>query len=243
MKTDSTPDNGDPRFPTTLWTVVLHAGGADAGQARSALARLCEGYWFPLYAFVRRRGHASHDAQDLTQAFFTHLLEKHGLGRVDPEQGRFRTFLLAALKNFLANEWDKTQALKRGGGHTIMALEQATAEARYLREPCHELTPERLFERQWALTLLDQVLTSLRAEYHAAGNGDLFEELKSVLGGGAHTYAALATRLGKTEGAIKVAAHRLRHRYRALMRAQIAQTVTDADVDEELRHLLTIMSP
>src|SRR5471030_2155089 len=132
-------------FPTTLWTVVLHAGRDEPAQAQAALAQLCQAYWYPLYAFVRRRGNSPHDAQDLTQAFFAHLLEKHGLERVDPEQGRFRTFLLAALKNFLANEWDRSQALKRGGGQTFVSLEPESAEPRYRLEPSHDLTPERLF--------------------------------------------------------------------------------------------------
>ena len=170
-------------FPTTLWTVVLHAGRDEPAQAQAALAQLCQGYWYPLYSFIRRRGYSPHDAQDLTQAFFAHLLEKRGLGRVDPEQGRFRTFLLASLKNFLANDWDKSHALKRGGGQTIVSLDEDSAESRYRLEPSHDLTPERHFERQWAMTLLDQVLDALRDEYHAEGKGDLFEELKAVLTG------------------------------------------------------------
>jgi RNA polymerase sigma factor (sigma-70 family) len=233
---------GARSFPTTLWTVVLHAGGDDAAQVRTALAHLCHAYWYPLYAFVRRRGYSPHDAEDLTQAFFTQLLEKHGLERVDPEQGRFRTFLLAALKNFLANEWDKAQTRKRGGGQKFVPLEQESAESRYQLEPSHDMTPERHFERQWALTLLDQVLATLRAEYLADGKADLFEELKTVLGGPIGTYAEMAARLGRTEGAIKVAVHRMRQRYRELMRAQIAQTVNDGEVDDELRQLLAALS-
>jgi len=233
---------GAKSFPSTLWTVVLHAGGDDSKQAGAALAKLCQAYWYPLYAFVRRRGYSPHDAQDLTQAFFLQLLEKHGLERVDPEQGRFRTFLLAALKNFLANEWDKSQAQKRGGGQTFVSLEPRNAESRYQLEPSHDLTPERHFERQWALTLLDKVLATLRDEYHADGKADLFEELKTVLGGQRGTYAEIAVRLGRTEGAIKVAAHRMRQRYRELMRAQIAQTVSEADVEDELRELLAALS-
>jgi RNA polymerase sigma factor (sigma-70 family) len=229
-------------FPTTLWTVVLRAGRDDPGQARAALAQLCQGYWYPLYSFVRRRGHSPHDAQDRTQELFAHLLEKHGLGRVDPEQGRFRTFLLASLKNFLANDWDKAHALKRGGGQSVVSLEQDSAESRYRLEPSHDLTPDRHFERQWALTLLDQVLVALRDEYHSEGKGDLFEELKPVLTGQPGAYAKIAARLHRSEGAIKVAVHRLRHRYRELMQARVAETVGDDDVEDELRHLLAALS-
>ena len=229
-------------FPTTLWTVVLHAGQDAHAQAQAALAQLCEGYWYPLYSFIRRRGYSPHDAQDITQAFFAHLLEKRGLGRVDPEQGRFRTFLLASLKNFLANDWDRANALKRGGGQSILSLQQESAESRYQLEPSHDLTPERLFERQWALTLLDQVLAALRDEYHSEGKGRLFEELKTTLVGQAGGYADMAARLEQSEGAIKVAVHRMRHRYRELMRARIAETVGEGDVEDELRHLLTVLS-
>ena len=230
-------------FPTTLWTVVLHAGRDEPAEARAALEQLCQRYWYPLYSFIRRRGYSPHDAQDLAQAFFVHLLEKHGLGRVDPEQGRFRTFLLASLKNFLANDWDKAQARKRGGGQSIVSLEQgSSAESRYQLEPSHDLTPERHFERQWALTLLDQVLAALGDEYHADGKGDLFQELKAALAGRADAYAEIAARLGRSEGAIKVAVHRLRHRYRELIRARIAETVGEGDVEDELRHLLAVLS-
>jgi RNA polymerase sigma-70 factor (ECF subfamily) len=229
-------------FPTTLWTVVLHAGQNEPAQAQAALAQLCEGYWYPLYYFIRRRGYSPHDAQDLTQAFFAHLLEKRGLGRVDPEQGRFRTFLLASLKNFLANDWDRTNALKRGGGQTIVSLQQESAESRYQLEPSHDLTPERLFERQWALTLLDQVLAALRDEYHSEGKGVLFEELKAALIGQAGGYADIAARLGQSKGAIKVVVHRLRSRYRELMRARIAETVGEGDVEDEMRHLLAVLT-
>jgi RNA polymerase sigma factor (sigma-70 family) len=229
-------------FPTTLWTVILRAGRDESAQARAALAQLCQGYWYPLYSFVRRRGHSPHDAQDLTQAFFAHLLEKRGLGRVDPEQGRFRTFLLASLKNFLANDWDKSHALKRGGGLSIVSLEQDSAESRYRLEPSHDLTPERHFERQWALTLLDRALAALRDEYHAEGKGDLFEELKPVLTGQSGAYAEMAARLRRSEGAIKLAVHRLRRRYRELMLALVAETVGDGDVEDEMRHLLGALS-
>ena len=219
------------------------AGGpGGTGTSAAALAQLCEGYWYPLYSFVRRRGYLPHNAQDLTQAFFAHLLEKHGLGHADPERGRFRTFLLAALKNFLANDWDKVNALKRGGGQTIVSLQSESAESRYQLEPSHDVTPERQFERQWAITLLEQVLAALRDEYCEEGKGPLFEELKAVLVGQAGGYAEIAARVGQSEGAIKVAVHRLRGRYRELMQSRIAKTVNEGDVEDEMRHLLEVLS-
>ena len=235
--------SSQPRsFPTTLWTVVLTAGVSESAPAQAALAQLCQRYWYPLYSFVRHRGYALHDAQDLTQAFFAHLLEKRGLGQVDPGRGRFRTFLLAALKNFLANDWERTHAVKRGGGQTILSLDRDSAESRFRLEPSHDLTPDRHFEHQWALTLLDQILGDLRAEYHADGKGALFEGLKAVLTGEPASYADVAAKLQRSEGAIKVAAHRLRHRYRELIRARIAETVSAEDVEDELRHLLAVLS-
>jgi RNA polymerase sigma factor (sigma-70 family) len=228
-------------FPTTLWTVVLRAGRDDPVQVRAALAHLCQAYWYPLYSFVRRRGHSPHDAEDLTQAFFARLLEKRGLERVDPSLGRFRTFMLASLKNFLINDWNRAHARKRGGEQTIVSLDAEIAESRYQREPSHDMTPERHFERQWALTLLDQVLDALRDEYHAEGKGDLFDELKAVIAGQPGPYADMAARLRRSEGAIKVAVHRLRHRYRELLRARIAATVGEGDVEDEVRHLLAVL--
>jgi RNA polymerase sigma factor (sigma-70 family) len=228
-------------FPTTLWTVVLHAGTDDPDQARSALAQLCQAYWYPLYSFVRHRGHSAHDAQDLTQSFFAHLLEKQALEQVNRDLGRFRTFLLASLKNFLANEWDKAHAHKRGGACTIVSLDAERAESRYGLEPSHGLTPERQFERQWAMTLLERVLAALRAEYHDAGNGALFDELQAALTGQPEPHSVMANRLGRSEGAVKVAVHRLRRRYRELLREQIAATVGATDVEDELRHLLAVL--
>jgi RNA polymerase sigma-70 factor (ECF subfamily) len=228
-------------FPTTLWTIVLHAKGEDAAQVQAALTQLCQAYWYPLYSFVRRSGHSSHDAEDLIQAFFTRLIAKHSLEHVQPQLGRFRTFLLASLKNFLANDWDKAHAQKRGGGQTIVSLDLESAESRYQLEPTCDLTPERQFERQWALTLLDQVLTALRDEYHDDGKGDLFEELKAVFIGQPATHADMAVRLGSSEGAIKVAVHRLRQRYRELLQERVAASVGEGDVEEELRHLLVVL--
>ena len=225
-------------FAATRWTLVLNAakqGGAV--KARLALAELCRLYWYPLYAYVRRRGHSPADAQDLTQAFFARLLEKNWLDAVTPEKGKFRAFLLAAVKHFLANEWDKVQAQKRGGGTIPVSLD---AETRYQREPLNELSPDRLFDRQWALALLDLVLNRLRDEHDSADKRQLFEALRGTLTGDQPEtgYAELGRQLGMNEGAIKVAVHRLRKRYREMLRAEIAQTVSDpGQVAEELRAL------
>jgi RNA polymerase sigma-70 factor (ECF subfamily) len=238
-------EGGRAGFEATRWSVVLAAGRGDSTRAAAALEHLCGTYWYPLYAFVRRQGRSPEDAQDLTQAFFARLIAKRDLAGVDRAKGRFRSFLLAALKHFLANEWDKARALKRGGGVHVTSLDVGDAETRYLREPADPETPERVFERRWALTLLDEVLHGLRAEYQARGQGTLFEELKGTLagGGGAEGHAAAARRLGMNEGAVKVAAHRLRRRYRDRLRAEIATTVdAPSEIDDELRHLFAVLS-
>lgn len=217
------------------------AGGASSPEARRSLAVLCEDYWFPLYAFVRRTGHSAEDAQDLTQEFFVRLVDKHFLAAADSRKGRFRTFLITALKRFLANEYDRARAQKRGGGQRLVSLE--SLEARYRQEPADTLTPERIFEQQWALALLDQVLARLQTEMTTDSKAALFGALKGHLTGSQATgYAATAARLGMTEGAVKVAAHRLRQRYRELLRQEIAQTVTSPhEVDEEIRYLFTCL--
>jgi RNA polymerase sigma-70 factor (ECF subfamily) len=220
--------------------VVLTAGHGSSPQAGRALEELCRAYWYPLYAYVRRRGHSPHEAEDLTQEFFARLLAKNYLADVDREKGKFRSFLLASLKHFLANEWDRARAAKRGGGQPHLSLDVQTAETRYRSEPADDLTPEKLLERQWALALLDQVLARLRAEFAADGQEKQFDELKVWLteGKGATSYAAVAATLGTTEGAAKVAVHRLRRRYRELLREEISHTVaTPAEIDEEIRHL------
>ncbi len=217
------------------------AGEKSGPARRCALEELAGLYWFPLYAYIRRRGHGAPQAEDLTQEFFARLVEKRVLAAADRSKGKFRSFLLASVKNFLANEWDKSQTLKRGGGRPLVALDALDAEARYALEPADDLTPERLFERRWALAVLDQVLARLRQEYVARDGGELFEALKGSLAGAADTptYEALARRLGMTEGALKVAAHRLRKRYRELLRDEISQTVASPElVDEEIRYLL-----
>ena len=228
-------------FTTTHWSIVLSAQDRKSRQSERALAALCETYWFPLYAYVRRSGFSSHDAQDLTQEFFVCLLDKHFLAAADREKGRFRTFLLTAVKRFLANEYDRVRAKKRGGGHRIMSLEGL--EARYCQGPADSLTPERIFEQQWALALLDQVLARLQAEMTAVGKAALFDAIKDHLTNSQTAgYAATAARLGMTEGAVKVAAHRLRRRYRALLREEIAQTVANPDeIEEEICHLFACL--
>ena len=229
------------RFATTHWSMVVSAGQGHAPEAGRSLAVLCENYWFPLYAFVRRAGHSPDDAQDLTQEFFARLLDKHFLAAADREKGKFRTFLLTAMKRFLANEYDRVRARKRGGGRTIVPLEGL--EARYGREPADAVTPERIFEREWALSLLDQVLRRLQNEMTADGKAALFDALKGHLTGRQPAgYAATAARLGMSEGAVKVAAHRLRRRYRELLREEIAQTVTSPEeIEEEIRDLFTCL--
>lgn len=232
------PPPADRRFATTRWSLVAAAGRADAPDGRAALADLCRLYWYPLYAYVRRRGHAAHDAADLTQAFFARLLEKGALGAADPARGRFRTFLLTACQHFLANEHQREAALKRGAGR-VAALDLGDAEGRYGREPAHGESPERLFARRWALELLGRALARLRQEHEGEGKGALFEALKGRLtGDDAAGYADVAAALGLSEGAVKTAAHRLRRRYGELLREEIGETVaTAAEIDEEVREL------
>ncbi len=238
----SSADGG--RFKTTHWSLVLAAAGSEDSHGRQALAEFCQVYWYPLYAFVRRQGHGPHDAQDLTQAFFTRLLEKDYLSDVDRSKGKFRSFLLVALKHFLLHEWARAKTLKRGGGHKLVSLDALAAETRYSREPADNITPERLFEQRWALTLLDHVLARLGEEYEATGKWGVFEQLKGCLTGGRDvpSYAGLAGRLGLTEGAFKVAVHRLRRRYREVLREEIARTVADpAEIDDEIRQLFSAL--
>ncbi len=247
MRTSSPPTaNPAPQvFPNTHWSLVLTAGRRDTPRAHEALSRLCETYWYPLYAYVRRRGQSPHDAQDLTQEFFARLLEHNWLAAVDQERGRFRTFLLTALERFLANEWDKARAQKRGGGKPVLPLQFDTAETRFSAEPADTRTPEQTFERRWALTLLDEVLRRLEAEQRAEGKAEHFATLKQCLVGDRASlpYDQIAQATGLSEGAVKVAVHRLRVRYRELLRAEIANTVASADeVDVEMRHLFNVLT-
>jgi DNA-directed RNA polymerase specialized sigma24 family protein len=225
--------------------VVLTAGHSDTTQARDALARLCQVYWHPLYAYVRRLGYSPHDAQDLTQEFFARLLEKNYLAQADESRGRFRSFLLVALKHFLANEWDKAQAKKRGGGRIFIPIDLAASETSYAFEPVDESTAEKIYERRWALTLLAEVLRRLREEHVRDGREKLFEALKPTLTETSRSvrYADIAAGLGATEGAVKVAVHRLRQRYRELLRAEIAETVASpVEVEDELRNLFAALA-
>ena len=230
-------------FPTTRWTLVVAAGDPKRMEARSALASLCEGYWYPLYAYVRRRGYPADQAQDLTQEFFVRVLDGRYLDRADQEKGRFRAFMLTSLKFFLADEADRNRAQKRGGGQ-VLSLEISSGEERYQRDPAHNETPERIFERHWARSVLDGVVDRLRAEFVQHGRLDHFERLKVfLLDQGETPYAELARDMGTSESALKVAIHRLRKRYRDLFRQAIAETVADpADVESELRFLATALT-
>ncbi len=242
---NSSADKAAPVFATTRWSVVLAAGQADSTLAQEALTRLCQTYWYPLYAYARRRGQSRHDAQDLTQEFFARLLEGNWLARADRERGRFRTFLLTAMKHFLANEWHRANARKRGGQAQIFSLDDDAAENRYQSEPCEKATPESLFERNWALALLDDVLRRLEQEYGRDGKAEWMEVMRPALTADrdAISYADIAEKLGLTETAARVAVHRLRQRYRKLIRAEVAHTVSSPEeVDEEMRHLFQTLA-
>jgi len=231
---------GSSGFTTTQWSVVLDARHTDPQRAQAALEKLCGRYWYPLYAFIRRRGHDPHAAQDLTQSFFAHLLGKDALSGVDPSKGLFRTFLLAVLVNFLNDERDKHQAAKRGGKNQIVSFDELTAEELYRHEPIDALSPEELFERRWAFALIQQALLRLRREYEAGGKRDLFERLEPCLTGDVPPgfYDEAATRLEMNAGAVRVALHRLRRRLGELLRSEVAHTVArPEDVREEIRRL------
>jgi RNA polymerase sigma-70 factor (ECF subfamily) len=234
---------GPSQFPTTRWTLVVAASDPGRREARTALTSLCENYWYPLYAYLRRRGYPADQAQDLTQEFLIRVLEGRYLDRADQEKGRFRAFLLTSLKFFVADEEDRRRAHKRGGG-MLVSLEFSSGEERYQREAVHDETPERIFERRWALSMLDRVVEKLRTEFILHGRPEHFEQLKVfLLGQSDAPYAALARDMNTSEGAVKVAIHRLRKRYRELFRQEIADTVADpAEVESELRFLATVLS-
>jgi RNA polymerase sigma-70 factor (ECF subfamily) len=241
MTTDS-PSTSAPGdiFATTHWTVVLAAGQRHTPQSDGALEELCRTYWFPLYAYVRRRGHTKEDAEDFVQEFFARFLEKNYLAGLSAERGRFRAFLLAALKHFLANEWDKSQAQKRGGGAAHLSLDWQTADTKFQFAATNEPSPDKAFDREWALALLAKVIERLQQECAADGKAKLFEQLKIFLtaGKGALSHADAAQKLGMDEPAVRVAVHRLRKRYRQLLRDEISQTLADeSQVDEEMRAL------
>ena len=230
-------------FQTTHWSVVLRAGNRADRDADDALAVLCGRYWYPLYAYVRRHVADVHEAQDLTQEFFARLLEKNTLAAASPERGQFRSFLLTAIKNFLANQHDHDHAVKRGGRVRTLSLDLESGESRLRTEPTHDLTPERLFQRQWVLTLLDYVMQRLQRECQASGKAEQFDRFKEVLTGGQERlpYAALAAELGISEEAARQAARRLRKRYRELLREEISQTLADpADIDNEIHDLFAV---
>jgi RNA polymerase sigma factor (sigma-70 family) len=240
------PDSHVPgRFPTTQWSRVVTAASRDASGAREALSALCQAYWYPIYAYIRHRGHAPEQAQDLTQDFFAYILERDLIAMADPTRGRFRAFLRTVCARQLADHRDRRNAAKRGGGRSPLPIDPCDAERRYAREPTHELTPERVFDRTWALTLLSRVVDRLRREYDDAGRSDRFEELLAVLtrDPASDSYAEIAHRLGTTEGNVRVAVHRLRRRYGLLLREEIAVTVGDeAQIDDEIRALFSALA-
>lgn len=233
-----------PDFPATQWSMVVCSGGTNTAEAAPALERLCKAYWYPLYAFVRRRGFDAHESEDLTQSFFAHLFEKDALKNLDREKGKFRSFLLAALGNFLANEWNRRHSQKRGGNN-IISWDGINAEELYLHESADCVSPELLFERRWAFVLVDRVMGRLRQEYADAGKGEIFNRLQPHLTDktGPGFYAETAAPLGMTEGAAKVAMHRLRRRFGELVRSEIAYTVSSPEqVEDEIRHLLAVIA-
>jgi RNA polymerase sigma-70 factor (ECF subfamily) len=242
------PDSASAgRFPTTHWSRVARAGDPAAPEARAALAELCSAYWYPIYALIRRGGRGPEEALDLTQGYFARLLEKGTLAAADPLRGRFRAFLRTDCGFFLAHEHERAQARKRGGGRAVVSIDARDAEGRYLREPADDTTPERLFDRTWALNLLDAVLDRLARECADSGRAAPFEALQGVLGGGRSEipYSALAARLGTTEGAVQQMVRRLRQRYRALLREAIAATLDEPDeaaIDDEIRGLFAALA-
>jgi len=246
---DKTPTNSaqpyTSRFATTHWSVVRAAGKASSPHYKEALGTLCRTYWFPLYAFLRRQGHNSNQAEEYTQAFFARLLEKRGLRLADSKRGKFRSFLLASLKNFLADERDRARASKRGGDRKVLSLDFENAESQYTLQPAQQMDPEKLFERSWALTVLEQTMVRLQDESRSTKKCKVFEHLKVYLTADKDSipYREVADKLKMTEGAVKVAVHRLRHRYRELLRDEIAQTVaTEEQIDEEIRDLFAALS-
>ncbi len=232
-------------FAQTRWSLIAAARERNTPEARQALTRLCESYWYPLYAYIRRRGRPADESADLTQEFFARLLENDLFRAADPAKGRFRAFLLASCNNFLANEYDRAVAQKRGGGLSLVSINVSRAEGRYSLEPSHDLTPEKLFERRWAVTLLDHALASLRKEFTEKGKAAQFDRLRVYLIGerGGPPHDLTAAELGMTPGAVKVAVHRMRQRYRELLRDEIAQTVEGPEqIDEEIRQLFAALS-
>ena len=242
--TPGTLQDGGASFATTHWSVVARCA-LEVPEAAVALARLCETYWPPVYSFVRRRGYSPHDAQDLTQTFFAYLLQTKAYARTDPALGKFRSFLLASVKHFLADNWDRTQAIKRGGGCHFISLNEEAAESLYEPEIAQASTAERLFDLRWAKALTSGALSSLREELKAEGRVQLFAELKGFLAGGSvlPSYDASSARMGMSRAAVKTQVHRLRQRYREIVRSEIARTVSaPSEIDEELHHLCAVLA-
>jgi RNA polymerase sigma-70 factor (ECF subfamily) len=238
-------DAGPRWFTTTHWSVVLNASDPSAPGAQEALEKLCQTYWYPLYVYVRRQGYGAEDAQDFTQGFFARFIEKDYLGQVDPAKGRFRSFLLASLRHFLSDERDRARAIKRGGGKALVSLDAQDAEGRYAGEPADQLDAEKIFERRWALTVLDSARARLRAEFAAAGKARRFAVLECFLPGEQTptTHAEAAAKLGVAVGTVKWEVHQLKERYRDCLRAEIAHTVTTPEqIDDEVRHLIAVLS-
>jgi RNA polymerase sigma factor (sigma-70 family) len=237
---------GAANFNTTHWTIVLACGDeTDSARAREALASLFQTYWYPLYAYVRRRGHSEHDAEDLVQSFCLHLQEKQALAKADPNRGKFRTFLLSSLQNFLANENERARAQKRGGGRELIRLDAEEADARYQLEPAHSVTPEAIFEKRWAHALLEQTVSGLRADFTTRGKARLFDGLSSFLTSDRHetSYQSAADQLGLPLSAIKTTVHRLRRDYRSRLREEISRTVSSPDeIDDELLYLRKVLA-
>jgi len=241
MPENRTPAPGAEAFKTTHWSVVFASGHDSESVARQALEQLCQAYWFPLYAFVRRQGLSAEDAQDLTQAFFERFLERGYFALADPERGRFRTFLLTSIKRFLTQEWRRTNRQKRGGNQALVPFEAEDAEGRYAAQPLNELSPDRLYDRRWAEALLERVMARLARDYESTGRTAVYTQLQQFLWGGQAevSYSDISAKLAMSEGAVKVAVHRLRHRFRDLLREEVANTVRTPDqIEEELQHLL-----
>jgi DNA-directed RNA polymerase specialized sigma24 family protein len=244
MSSGASTTAGPRAFPPTRWSVVLAARQPQSAESAAALEAICRAYWYPLYAYVRRAGQSPADAQDLTQEFFCRLIERHWLAAADPEKGKLRTFLIVALKKFMSNEWRRASAARRGGGQPQVPLDTVFAESRYAADN-HALAPDETFDQQWALTLLDLTINRLREEFAAAGKPGDFDTLKGCLMAerGSIAYAAVAAGLGITEGAARVAAHRLRKRFRELYREEISQTLAEgADLEAEMRHLAAALA-
>lgn len=233
------------RFATTRWSLVLAAGAQADDRSAEALSSLCELYWYPVYAFIRRQGYGAPESADLAQEFFLRVLEKNYFHAADPSRGRFRAFLCASVRHFLSNERDRARTLKRGGSRPPISLDVETAEGRYQLEPHDDVTPERLFDRRWALILLDRALTRVRHEYAAGGKGELFDHLKGFLTGDTADlpYREVAKAMSTSEGAVKVAVHRLRRHFRDALVEQIAETVSDPkDISAEIAYLMHAVS-